>query len=95
METLLSPVVLFFAMGALAAFARSDLAIPEPLSKSLSLYLMCAIGLKGGILVADNGFSVDLFLAAGAGQLVRFLFFAVLENLMSLMLLPSQPITAR
>jgi hypothetical protein len=73
METLLSPVVLFFAMGALAAFARSDLAIPEPLSKSLSLYLMCAIGLKGGILVADNGFSVDLFLAAGAGLLLACL----------------------
>lgn len=73
METLLSPVVLFFALGALAAFARSDLAIPEPLSKSLSLYLMCAIGLKGGILVADNGFSVDLFLAAGAGLLLACL----------------------
>lgn len=73
METLLSPVVLFFALGTLAAFARSDLAIPEPLSKSLSLYLMCAIGLKGGILVADNGFSVDLFLAAGAGLLLACL----------------------
>ncbi|MEL6946908.1 MAG: sodium-dependent bicarbonate transport family permease, partial [Pseudomonadota bacterium] len=48
METLFSPVILFFILGALAAFVRSDLSIPEPLSKALSIYLMCAIGLKGG-----------------------------------------------
>lgn len=67
METLLSPVVLFFVLGAASAFARSDLAFPEALSKTLSLYLMCAIGLKGGVLVSQNGFTVDLFTAAGAG----------------------------
>ncbi|WP_136658853.1 sodium-dependent bicarbonate transport family permease [Nitratireductor sp. XY-223] len=67
MESLLSPVILFFVLGALAAFARSDLAFPEPISKALSLYLMCAIGLKGGILVAGNGFTSDLLLAAVAG----------------------------
>lgn len=67
MESLLSPVILFFALGALAAFARSDLAVPEPLSKALSLYLMCAIGLKGGVLVAGNGFTTELFLAAAGG----------------------------
>ncbi|MDA4844290.1 sodium-dependent bicarbonate transport family permease [Hoeflea poritis] len=67
MESLLSPVILFFVLGALAAFARSDLAFPEPISKALSLYLMCAIGLKGGILVAGNGFTTDLLLAAVAG----------------------------
>lgn len=67
MDVLFSPVILFFLLGALAAFARSDLSIPEPLSKALSLYLMCAIGLKGGILVADNGFTKDIFLAGAAG----------------------------
>jgi len=67
MESLLSPVVLFFILGALAAFARSDLAIPEPLSKALSLYLMAAIGLKGGVLVANNGLSGDLVLAGFVG----------------------------
>ncbi|MCR9212267.1 MAG: sodium-dependent bicarbonate transport family permease [Proteobacteria bacterium] len=73
METLLSPVILFFVLGALAAFAKSDLSIPEPLSKALSLYLMCAIGLKGGILVSDNGMTVDLFLAAIAGLVLSCL----------------------
>lgn len=67
MESLFSPVILFFVLGALAAFARSDLSVPEPLSKALSLYLMCAIGLKGGVLVADNGFTTELFLAAAGG----------------------------
>lgn len=67
METLLSPVILFFVLGGLAAFARSDLSIPEPLSKALSLYLMCAIGLKGGILIASNGISHLFLLAAASG----------------------------
>ncbi len=73
MDTLLSPVILFFVLGALAAFARSDLALPEAMSKALSLYLMCAIGLKGGVLVADNGPTIDLFLAAGAGLVFSIL----------------------
>lgn len=83
-ETLLSPVILFFVLGALAAFARSDLAIPEPLSKALALYLMAAIGLKGGILVAENGVSVDLMLAALAGIafscLIPIAAFAILKG---------------
>ncbi|MEP3245499.1 MAG: sodium-dependent bicarbonate transport family permease [Sneathiella sp.] len=73
MDALFSPVILFFLLGALAAFARSDLSIPEPLSKALSLYLMCAIGLKGGILVTDNGFTWEMFLAAAAGLLLSLL----------------------
>lgn len=73
MDTLLSPVILFFVLGAMAAFARSDLALPEALSKALSLYLMSAIGLKGGVLVSSNGATLDLFLAAGAGLLFSML----------------------
>lgn len=84
MESLFSPVILFFVLGALAAFARSDLSIPEPLSKALSLYLMAAIGLKGGVLVADNGFTTDLALAAVAGLALSCLIpigaFAVLKS---------------
>jgi uncharacterized protein len=64
---LLSPVILFFVLGAAAGFARSDLTIPEQIAKGLSLYLMAAIGLKGGIEVAEAGFSIDMLLAALAG----------------------------
>lgn len=54
-------------LGALASFARSDLTIPEAIAKGMSLYLMAAIGLKGGVEVAEAGFSVDLLAAAFAG----------------------------
>lgn len=71
--TLTSPVILFFALGLLAAFARSELAIPEAIAKGLSIYLMIAIGLKGGVAVSRSGFTPDLVLAAGLGLALSFL----------------------
>jgi uncharacterized protein len=70
--TLSSPVVLFFILGMAAAFARSDLAIPEAIAKSLSIYLMIAIGLKGGVEVSKTGFTPDLIVAALAGIALSF-----------------------
>jgi hypothetical protein len=52
---ILPPPVLFFALGFAAAVLRSDLAVPDALAKALSLYLMMAIGLKGGMAVAQPG----------------------------------------
>lgn len=52
---LLSPVVLCFVLGALAAALRSDLAMPEAVAKGLAIYLMLAIGLKGGTAMAESG----------------------------------------
>jgi len=46
---LLSPVVLAFALGVIATLIRSDLRIPEQLYSTLSIYLLLAIGLKGGV----------------------------------------------
>jgi len=71
-ETLLSPAILFFVLGALAAAARSDLAVPEPLAKSLSLYLMAAIGLKGGVQVAQAGLTPQLLQVSLAGLALSF-----------------------
>ena len=48
LASLLSPVVLAFVLGALAVAVKSDLEIPEPLYQALSIYLLLAIGLKGG-----------------------------------------------
>lgn len=45
---LLSPMILCFVLGAVAAFVRSDLRLPEPVFTALAIYLMLAIGLKGG-----------------------------------------------
>lgn len=67
MDVLLSPVILFFVLGALAALVRSDLAIPEAIAKGMSIYLMAAIGLKGGTEVAESGLNGGLLLASFLG----------------------------
>jgi hypothetical protein len=64
---LTSPAILFFFVGALAAFARSDLAIPEPIGKALSLYLMLCIGFKGGVEARAAGLNGDFLTAATLG----------------------------
>ncbi|MBU6253429.1 MAG: sodium-dependent bicarbonate transport family permease [Alphaproteobacteria bacterium] len=83
-ETLLSPVILFFVLGALAAAVRSDLSVPEPIAKGLSLYLMAAIGLKGGVQVSTVGFHPEMFSAGIAGMMLSFalplLAFALLRS---------------
>ncbi|MBB5751958.1 sodium-dependent bicarbonate transport family permease [Prosthecomicrobium pneumaticum] len=84
LEALFSPIILFFVLGAAAAFARSDLSVPEAVAKGLSLYLMASIGLKGGVEVRQSGFSTEIFAAAGAGLalslLLPFLAFAALRR---------------
>jgi len=52
---LLSPAVLFFALGLLAAVTRSDLKFPESLYVALTIYLLIAIGFKGGVAIAEAG----------------------------------------
>lgn len=52
---LLSPAVLFFALGVFAALVKSDLKFPEPLYVALTIYLLVAIGFKGGVALADAG----------------------------------------
>ena len=52
---LLSPAVLFFALGLIAALTRSDLKFPEPLYIGLTIYLLVAIGFKGGVAIAEAG----------------------------------------
>ncbi|ARK29496.1 sodium-dependent bicarbonate transport family permease [Halalkalibacter krulwichiae] len=48
-SNLLSPVVLFFVLGLIAALVKSDLKFPTALTETLSIFLLIAIGLKGGI----------------------------------------------
>lgn len=50
---LLSPMVLAFVLGAVAALVRSDLKIPDALYDSLAIYLLLAIGLKGGVALSE------------------------------------------
>jgi hypothetical protein len=52
---LLSPAVLFFALGLVAALTRSDLKFPEAIYTGLTIYLLVAIGFKGGVAIAEAG----------------------------------------
>lgn len=73
-DNITSPAILFFFLGIVSGFVRSDLEIPEQISKFLSLYLMMAIGFKGGAAIYKAGAitSQMLFLMI-AGVTVGFL----------------------
>ena len=74
LANLLSPPVLFFAIGMLATAAKSDLVIPEPLPKLFSLYLLWAIGFKGGYELQHAGLTFSVIMpVAGAIALSCFI----------------------
>jgi len=55
---LLSPVILAFVLGVVASLVRSDLKLPAALYNGLSIYLLLAIGLKGGVELSRTPLSV-------------------------------------
>ena len=59
-DNLTNPALLFFVLGILAVKLKSDLAIPENSSKFISLYLLFAIGFKGGQELAHSEFSLQI-----------------------------------
>lgn len=71
-DKLLSPIILSFVLGLAAAYARSDLSVPEAVAKGLSLYLLFAIGFKGGASVAAHGIDQTLILSLVAGLVLSF-----------------------
>ena len=71
LANLLSPMILAFALGALAALIRSDLEIPDLLAKAVAIYLMFAIGFKGGVAMAANA-ELAAVAAVGLAVLLSF-----------------------
>jgi uncharacterized protein len=67
LTNLLAPPVLFFALGLFAAGVKSDLAMPDAAAKLLSLYLLLAIGFKGGVAASSAGLTPQLIGAIGVG----------------------------
>ena len=66
MQNLLDPAILFFVFGIVAGGLKSNLEIPPQISRFLSLYLLMALGLKGGFALAKSGFTVDVAVSLGA-----------------------------
>lgn len=56
------PSILFFVVGIAAGLMRSSLEIPVPIARFLSLYLLMALGLKGGFALAESGFTPEVWL---------------------------------
>lgn len=68
-----TPMVLFFALGFGAALLKSDLSIPEAIAKTLALYLMLAIGFKGGVALAKQQDIATAAAAVALGVGISFL----------------------
>lgn len=52
-SNLATPAILAFLLGVVASLLKSDLRLPEPIYQTISIYLLFAIGLKGGAALAD------------------------------------------
>jgi len=73
LSNLSSPPLLFFFLGAAAVAARSDLDIPNQIAKFLSIYLLFAIGFKGGVALAESTIHVGILLTLGSAMLLSAL----------------------
>jgi hypothetical protein len=84
LTSLLSAPVLAFALGLLAVAVRSDLRLPDALTQGLSIYLLLAIGLKGGVALRSTDardLVVPLVLAVAIGLVTPLIVYAVLRVL--------------
>ena len=95
---LLTPMILCFALGLAAALARSDLSVPEAVAKGMSLYLLFAIGFKGGVAVSAHGADGRLVAALVAGVVLSaalpFAAFALLRLLTRLSVTDAAAVSA-
>ena len=66
MQNLLDPAILFFIFGVLAGAVRSNLEIPPAISRFLSLYLLMALGLKGGFALSVSGLTSTVAISLAA-----------------------------
>jgi len=69
-SNILNPPVLFFFLGMTAVFVKSDLEIPPPIPKLLSLYLLFAIGFKGGVELIKSGITLEVVLTLLAAMVM-------------------------
>jgi len=65
MTNFLDPAILFFLFGAFAGAVKSNLEIPPQISRFLSLYLLMALGLKGGFALHKSGFTSEIGFSLG------------------------------
>jgi hypothetical protein len=67
LQGFLDPAILFFVFGMAAGAMKSNLEIPPQISRFLSLYLLMALGLKGGFALAESGLTAEVSTSLGVG----------------------------
>jgi hypothetical protein len=72
MQNLIDPAILFFVFGVFAGTVRSNLEVPPQIAKFLSLYLLMALGLKGGFALAKSGITPEIALSLSAALVMAF-----------------------
>jgi len=65
MSTIIDPAILFFIFGVFAGLVKSNLEIPQPITRFLSLYLLMALGLKGGFALHQSGLTLSISISLG------------------------------
>jgi hypothetical protein len=87
MQNLLDPAILFFVFGILAGSVKSNLEIPPAISRFLSLYLLMALGLKGGFALAHSGLTpqvgAGLAAAIALAVLIPLIGYSILKRFLS------------
>jgi len=68
MQSFLDPAILFFIFGIVAGLLRSNLEVPPQISRFLSLYLLMALGLKGGFALSKSGLTNDVVVSLCAAM---------------------------
>ena len=87
MSSFLDPAILFFLIGIFAGLVRSNLEIPPQIARFLALYLLMALGLKGGFALAKTGFTLEvmegLLAALFLATLIPFVGYQLLKRWVS------------
>ena len=72
MQSFLDPAILFFVFGIFAGTLKSNLEIPPQISRFLSMYLLMALGLKGGFSLAKSGLTAEVAVSLGCAVALAF-----------------------
>ncbi len=87
-DNLTNPALLFFVLGILAVYLKSDLEIPANSSKFISIYLLFSIGFKGGQELAHEHFSSEIawsmLMGIAISLLIPFYTFFILKRKLSI-----------
>lgn len=83
-DNLTNPALLFFILGIIAVLVKSDLEIPPNSSKFISLYLLFAIGFKGGQELSHETFNIEIaasmLFGIGISMVIPFYTFFLLKK---------------